>query len=56
MWVQPTILAPAKGFSVCARFLSEISADMSENMSGRDNMMQNTLNIHNFYKGSFFYI
>lgn len=29
MWVQPTILAPASGFSPCARFLSEIKADMS---------------------------
>lgn len=29
MWVQPTILAPAKGFSPWARFLSEIRADMS---------------------------
>lgn len=29
MCVQPTILAPAKGFSPWARFLSEIRADMS---------------------------
>lgn len=30
MWVHPTILAPANGFSLCALFLSEISADISE--------------------------
>lgn len=29
MWVQPTILAPASGFSPWALFLKEISADMS---------------------------
>lgn len=37
MWVQPTILAPAKGFSPCARFLSEIRADMSA--KGREVLM-----------------
>ena len=31
MWVQPTILAPANGFSLCARFLREMSAVISEN-------------------------
>lgn len=30
MWVQPTILAPANGFSLCALFLSETRADISE--------------------------
>lgn len=30
MWVQPTILAPASGFSLWALFLREIKADMSE--------------------------
>lgn len=29
MWVQPTILAPARGFSPWALFLSAIRADMS---------------------------
>lgn len=29
MWVQPTILAPASGFSPWALFLREIRADMS---------------------------
>lgn len=29
MWVQPTILAPASGFSPWALFLKEIRADMS---------------------------
>lgn len=37
MWVQPTILAPAKGFSPWARFLSEIRADMSA--KGRELLM-----------------
>lgn len=30
MWVQPTILAPARGFSPWARFLRAISAGISE--------------------------
>ncbi len=30
MWVQPTTLAPASGFSPCARFLRAIRAGISE--------------------------
>ena len=33
MWVQPTILAPANGFSLCALFLSETRANISEKVS-----------------------